>query len=255
MRIKYIIPFAFTEQGVANRAAQITQAALGPNTYVECAPVKNHPRGTSTYYDASLFDMYITEAGLRAEDEGYDAVVMDTVTDSGLYNLRSRLSIPVFGPGLVSYAVGMILGQRFSIIIYSEAERYVHAKNLDLYHLWPRCASIRAANIRPDWENLFTGDVEHEFRLLTSAAERATAEDGADVILLGSTTMYQAAQYMTQHILAPVINPGPIAMKLTEAFVQLGLSHSKVAFPSPTTFEDDAKWLSLISAHDEGTRA
>ena len=30
---------------------------------------------------------------MRAEDEGYDAVVMDTVSDSGLYAMRSRLEI------------------------------------------------------------------------------------------------------------------------------------------------------------------
>ena len=33
------------------------------------------------------------------KNEGYSAVVIDTVSDSGLRALRSRLSIPVLGPG------------------------------------------------------------------------------------------------------------------------------------------------------------
>ena len=44
-------------------------------------------------------DAYVIEAGLSAEDEGFDALIMDTVSDSGIYALRSRLSIPVIGPG------------------------------------------------------------------------------------------------------------------------------------------------------------
>ena len=69
-----------------------------------------------SYYEAVVFDVYVVEAGLRAQEEGYDAVIMDTVSDSGLYALGSRLDIPVLGPGLVSYAVAIMLGKRFSII-------------------------------------------------------------------------------------------------------------------------------------------
>jgi allantoin racemase len=90
MRIKFIIPFPFDEEGIANRAAQIPGALLGPDTEVECVPVRNSA--------TLVFDMYIAEAGLRAEEEGYDAVIMDTVSDSGMYALRSRLSIPGSAP-------------------------------------------------------------------------------------------------------------------------------------------------------------
>ena len=44
---------------------------------------------------------------------------------------------------------------------------------------------------------------------------------------------------MQRHLPCPVINPGPVAIKLTEALVTLGLSHSKVAFPSPMNDIDD----------------
>ena len=67
------------------------------------------------------------------------------------------------------------------------------------------------------------------------------------MILLGSTTMHQAAEYMARHLEAPVINPGPVAIKMAETMVQLGLAHSKVAFPSPAVIQDE-KFFSLISA-------
>jgi allantoin racemase len=252
MRIKYIVPFPFDADGLANRIAQIPVGALAPDTEVDCIPVRNSfdahaPRPGASYYESALLDMYITEAGIRAEDEGYDAVVMDTVSDSGMYALRSRLSIPVVGPGLVSYAIAVILGKRFSVITYSEQHKFLYEKTLKLYHFGNKCSSIRAADITPDFEDLFGKDPDAESRVLTAEAEKAIVEDGADVILLGSTTMYQAADYMTARLQAPVVNPGPVAIKITESLVQLGLSHSKIGFQDPPALHDE-KFFSLASA-------
>jgi allantoin racemase len=239
LRIKFIIPFPFDDEGIANRAAQIPRELLGADTDVECVPVRNSATLVDCYYEALIFDMYIVEAGVRAEEEGYDAVVMDTVSDSGMYALRSRLEIPVIGPGLVSYLFGVLLGKRFSIITMWDKWTHLYEKNLALYDLRQKCASIRAVNIPPDVEALFTGKEEEMFEKLTAEAQNAIDEDGAGVILLGSTTMHQAGDYMSAHLPAPVVNPGPVAIKLTEAIVQLGLTHSKVDFPSPSTIIDD----------------
>ena len=43
-----------------------------------------------------------------------------------------------------------------------------------------------------------------------------------------------------------MINPGPLAIKLAELFVTLGLSHSKQAFMSPETLQDE-KLQSLMA--------
>src|SRR5213080_2631189 len=247
MRIKYIVPFPFDEEGIANRAAQIPKEILGPDTEVECIPVRNSATLVDCYYEDLVFDMYIAEAGLRAEEEGFDAVIMDTVSDSGLYALRSRLSILVMGPGMVSYAVGALLGKRFSIVTMWDKWTHLYEKNLAVYDLKQKCASVRAVNIPPDVESLFTGKEEEMFQKLTAEAQKAIDEDGADVILLGSTTMHQAGDYMSAHLAAPVINPGPVAIKLTESLLELGLSHSKVDWPPPSTIIDD-RFFSLAGA-------
>ena len=247
MRIKYIIPFPFDDEGVANRAAQVPEEILGPATEVECVPVRNAGALLDSAYDALVFDMYVTEAGLRAEDEGFDAVVIDTMSDSGLWALRSRLSIPVLGPGLVSFAVGTILGKRFSIVTMWDKWTPLYEKNLDLYRLREHCASIRAVNIPPDVEALFTGKEDEMFQTLTAEAQKAIDEDGADVILIGSTTMHQAVEHLRRTLGVPVVNPGLLAIKLAELFVQLGLSHSKVAYQPPETIQDE-KLQSLAAA-------
>jgi allantoin racemase len=252
VRIQYIIPFPFDESGIAARAAQIPRDALGPNTEVVCVPVRNSIEAMlDSEYEAAIFDLYVAEAGLRAEDEGFDAVVMDTVSDSGLGILRSRLSIPVIPPGLVAYAVAIMLGKRFSIITMWDTWRFFYEKNLALYHLEGKCASIRAVNIPPDVEALFAGKEEEMFEKLTAEARKAIEEDGADCVLLGSTTMHQAGAYMSEHLPCPVINPGPVAIKMAETMVSLGLSHSKVAWPRTKVLQDH-KLFSLVGVDGKG---
>ena len=245
MRIKYIIPFPFDDEGIAARAAQIPTEVLGSETTVECVAVRNSITMLDSEYEALLFDAYIAEAGLTAQDEGYDAVVMDTVSDSGLGALRSRLTIPVLGPGIVAYAVAIMLGKRFSIVTMWDKWNFFYEKNLATYNLKGKCASIRAVNIPPDVESLFAGKEEEMFQKLTDEAQKAIDEDGADTILLGSTTMHQAGEYMQEHLEAQVINPGPVAIKMAEAIVQLGLSHSKAAYATPSTIQDE-KFFSLM---------
>ncbi len=253
MRIKYIIPFPFDEKGVSARASQMPDGLLGPDVTIDFVPVRNSCLLLDSYYESALFDIYIAEAGLQAEQEGYDAVVMDTVSDSGMQILRSRLTIPVIGPGLVAFHLAGMLGQRFSVVTMWDTWRFFYKKSFREYGLDSIVASIRAVNIPPDVEALFAGKEQEMFERLTAEAMKAIEDDGADAIVLGSTTMHEAAGYMAEHLPCPVINPGPTAVKIAEAIVDLGLTHSKIAFPSPGTVQDE-KFFSLIGA-DGKTRS
>ena len=245
MRIMFIIPFPFDEEGLANRAAQIPRGILNPDTAVDCMPVRNAAVVDDSYYERLIFDMYMTEAGVSAEEDGYDAVAVDTVSDCALYPLRSRLSIPVLGPGLVAYHVAAMLGKKFSILTMWDKWLHLYETNLTQYNLWPMCASIRHIDTPPDVESLF-GEREQEIvERLTHEAELAIAEDGAEVIILGATTMHAAGDHMTEHLDVPVVNPGPVVLKMAETIVQLGLSHSKIGFPTPGLIQDE-KFQSLM---------
>lgn len=251
MKIKYLVPFPLDEVGMGIRREQVPRDILGPNTTVECVPVRNSGLYADGYYEALLMEMYLVEAGLRAEEEGYDAVIVDTFSDSGVYALRSRLNILVMGPGMVAYTIGMMLGKKFSILLTWDRWRFIDERNLDAYGLRGRCASIRALpGFQPDLRLLFAGREDEWYPLVLAEAEAAIEQDGADVILLGSTTMHQIGAYLSERLTVPVINPGPAAIKMTETLLQLGYTHSKTAFPSPIV-EQDEKFFSLISAHED----
>jgi len=241
VRIKYIVPYPLDEAALARRAAQLPQELRTPGVEYAFVPVKNSCVGApDSAYELAILDAYMIEAGLPSEEEGFDAVVLDTVSDSGLAALRSRLSIPVVGPGQVQQHVAAILGKRFSILTMWRRSP-TSEKTLREYGTRPYCASVRSIEVVPDVVNLIA-DGGHEERILealTEAGRKAIAEDGADVILLGSTTMYQAVPHLRAALGVPVIDPGPLAIKFAELLLQLGLSHSKAAYASPRHLQDE----------------
>jgi allantoin racemase len=221
-KVKIIVPIPMDSEGVKNRASQLSDDMVRPGIDVEFVAVTWGAALGDSYYDTMLMDMSVFEAGLKAEDEGYDAICIDTVSDSGLYALRSRLSIPVIGPGQAAMHTACMLGHRFSVITMWDEWFPLYRKILSEYKLEARCASLRSIKTRPDLEEL-----------LEEESLKAIHEDGADIIVLGSTTMHQSHAYLSDVLPVPVINPGQVAYKLCEVFLELGLSHSKTAFPSP----------------------
>lgn len=239
-RVKVIVPIPMDEAGVANRAAQLAPDQIADGYDVEFIAVTYGAALGDSYYDAMLMDMSVFEAGLTAEKEGYDAVCIDTVSDSGMYALRSRLTIPVIGPGQAAIHTACMLGHKFSFITMWDEWFHLYKKLLNEYGMWGRCASLRSINTRPDVEELLAGKEEVVFAKLEAESRRAIEEDGADVIVLGSTTMHQSHAYLADTLPVPVINPGLIAYKLCEVFLETGLAHSKTAFASPEVPNDDA---------------
>lgn len=239
-RIKVIFPVPLSEHTRERIETQIPRALIRPEFDVEFVGSRRLMTLANSYYDLFIMDSIVVEAGMRAEEEGFDAVCINTVSDSGLYALRSRLSIPVIGPGQAAFHMACTLGQRFSILTMWEPWFPLYRKTLKEYGLEHRLASIRHIDTRPDVQELLEGKEEVVFGKLEAAGKLAIEQDGAEVLVLGSTTMHQSHTHLQGHLPVPVINPGLVAYKLCEMCLDLGLTHSKKAFPSPEALQDDA---------------
>ena len=238
MRIKVIIPFAVDQVGVAKRSAQIPRSIIDEGVEVHYVPVFNSPKTIDSFYDALQVEMFIVEEGLRSEEQGYDAVWIDTVSDSGMTPLRSRLNIPVIGPGLAAYHVASLLAKKFSIVVMWKRWANNCKESLNRYQLWDQVASIRALDFEPNVRDLITKP-EVIFPALEEASRKAIEEDGAGAIVLGSTTMHSACDYLQEKLPVPVINPGPASIYVAKMLVDMKLSQSKVDYlPSPEPNDD-----------------
>nr|WP_179408644.1 aspartate/glutamate racemase family protein [Novosphingobium marinum] len=226
------------EAGVANRAQQLPADFVRPGFRPEFHAVRWGAALGDSYHDMLLMDWTVFQAGVTAGEEGYAGVLIDTVSDSGLRALRSRLSIPVVGPGEAAFAMAMMMGKKFSVLTMWPQWFPLYEKTLTEYGWWSRVASIRSIDTRPDVTELLAGKEEVIFGKLEAEARKAMDEDGADVIVLGSTTMHQSAAHLAGRLPIPVINPGPVAYKMLETQIELGLAHSKKAFPAPEVPKD-----------------
>lgn len=231
-KVLVLVPFPMSAENRALREAQVGAVDLGPQIRFDFRSVRAAPRNYVSAADLALAEIGMLEAGLEAEAEGYDAVCIDTVSDSGVAALRSELSIPVIGPGRVAMLSALMLGRRFSILTMWEHWRHLYEATLKDLGLGHACASIRAAGIAPDNQGLMSGKEAELFPALEATARRAIEADGADVIVLGSTTMHQAHAHLARVLPVPVINPGPLSYKIAESLLGLGLSHSRAAHPA-----------------------
>jgi allantoin racemase len=232
-RVLVIVPFPLGESGMANRAAQLEKVELGAGIEFDFRGVRAGPALLDSGHDAGLAEIALAEVGIRAQEEGYDAVCIDTMSDSGVTILRSFLDIPVIGPGRVSYLTALMLGDTFSVLTQWDGWIPIYKKGVRELGLDRHCASIRSINMLPDVDNLLGGKEEQVFPMLRDAGLACIEEDGAQVICMGSTTMHQAVPYLQEQLPVPVINPGPLTYKLAELVLGLGLTHSKKAYPFP----------------------
>jgi allantoin racemase len=233
-----IVPVPVPQGALDAFAAQIPPSSVmrGVTIEFDCAA-----RGGTTLdsaYEGTLADYWCLEAGVRAEREGCAAVCINSMSDSGVAALRSRLAIPVVGTAQATYHLAAQLGRRFAIISMWDRWSWLYDKVLHEQDLHHRLASIRSIDVRPDTAELLAGKEDGVFPLLLDAAQRAIHEDGADVIVLGSTTMHQSHAFLAGELDVPVLNPGMVGFKTCEMLLTLGAAHSKRAWLAPEAAQD-----------------
>lgn len=166
------------------------------------------------------------DAGLGAEDSGYDAFVMGHFQDPGLYELRSALRIPVIGAGESTLLAATQLGRRIGLITLDPAFETWHFEQADLYGIGGRVTHVTGLGLRPeDFNEVFAGDAAKKAALLAAFADNAMpmVEAGAEVIVpagvLPGLLIGGEKGFKVGH--APVVNCAAVALKSAEMWVQL----------------------------------
>ena len=232
-KILVIVPFALDADGVTRRRHQLSTVKLDPESDFHFRPVKAGPKAFMSPHDFTLMDVAIFEAGAEAQNEGFDAVCIDTMSEfrHGGPALGAGHSSRLAGQGID--AVRADAGVQFSVLAQWKPALFRYKRALVEYGLRDQCASVRSFDIPPDFDSLLDGKQEKAFPKMRDACLQCVEEDGAEVICLGSTTMYQAAEWLAERVPVPVINPGPLTYKLVETMLALRLAHSRTAYPTP----------------------
>lgn len=147
-------------------------------------------------YSGSLQNLYLATVNnlplvnkiIKAEKEGFDAVVIGNHADSGVQMARSIVKIPVIGPCEASMAVGSFIGEKLVMLTIREQFLRLLEHNIRLFGFEGRFITYRP--VRWPEKSLWThiidahqGEAEKLIEHFEKIA-RECVKDGADTILV-----------------------------------------------------------------------
>jgi allantoin racemase len=236
MRILYQLtsPMEKTVLGAAEvaRRRDFLRARAARGVDVEVRSLDDGPVSIESEYEEALVVPELTRRVRRAAAEGFAAVIIGCFSDPGLGALRELVSIPVVGPGMSAIHLALQVGDRVAILSPLEASRPRVARHVAALGFASRLAAVRGIG-------LSVLDVARDREgVLDRIAEigRAVVRDhGADVLALGCMSMgfLGVAEDLEKRLEIPVVNPVGAALKTAEMLVALGLTHSRLAYPTP----------------------
>jgi allantoin racemase len=229
-----------------------------PDGYV--APLSGSPA------DHLIANLATVAAAKRAERQGSDCIVIGTVGDYGIEEVRSVVDIPVVGAGQASFLTAASLGGRFGIVtVWPQSSGYLYRNSLRLSGLEGLCVSVRHVTADSELATLSADDnfflrmrsgKEEMLERIGTELRAATEQDGADVIVLGCCCMSPVADRLAELVDVPIVDPTSTGYKFAEAMMSLGLAQSRKAYPSPAAnrtgyFADVGETGSLAIARDD----
>ena len=243
-RIAYVTPGPMHLTSLGEAELERRQAKLAgwtaPGTTVTVRPVQCGPASIE-----SMYEEYVSVAPTGAllheiQSENVHAAIVGCFGDPGLDGLREVTDMLVVGPGGASIALATTLGHRFSVVTVT-ASIVAGIRRM----VWEAGALDNLASIRYIETSVLAVNEDPDAALdrMLVEARAALDEDGADTLVLGCMSMgfLDVAEQMTAALGVPVINPAKAALKLAEATVSLGLTHSRRAYHRPPKLVDGAK--------------
>jgi allantoin racemase len=136
-----------TSRAVTDRIAGVVQRIARPDTEAVVALILHGPEVLESYYDESLATPHILQAVKEAADQGFDAVIIAAFCDPGLEAIREVSSIPIYALEETSFAVALLLGNKFGILTEKKHKVSVKAQHVRKCGLESRFASVRPLNM------------------------------------------------------------------------------------------------------------
>ena len=231
MKIFIINPdYGVTPEQMAERC-RLLSVHTGPDVelHMECL-TQNHIEIDSAL-DAALAAPEIIAMAVRAEREGYDAVVLYCFSDPAVDACREAVNIPVVGGGQASCLLAPLVGRQAGLLLadetrYAEKQLFVAQCGVDAARI-SAIGGIAARGID------LWAERERVLELLAAAGEKLLRESRVQVLLLGCLSFLGLAEPLSDRLGVPVIDPAVAPVSLAESLVRQGLFTSRKAYPAP----------------------
>lgn len=193
---------------------------------------------------------------VKAEEEGYQAILIGCYLDPGLREAREVTSVPVYGVADISLRVCAMLGQRIGIITTSVyAKRGIEA-NLREAGM-DKCAMVCCVDMNVE-EVLTQKSGQEEFLVqkITECMIGMIRQQEIDVFTFGSGALYRYYNKVKERMLQkgydiPVVWANRTAVEIAKTLARLGYGQSGQSYPHLGDYEGLEK-SSMREVHHTG---
>jgi allantoin racemase len=202
-----------------------------PEVEVGILSVAPAPFGGLGPAEIQLVAPYFHDAFIRAEQEGYDAVVPLGTLDLGVDGGRSLVDIPVVGPCEAMFHIAAQLGDRFGIICYHESVIPRQITQTRMYGMENWIAGRRASGFKLKDIGANKDEMMQNF---IAAGHSLIEDDGADVIIVHGITqcpVHMKPDALTREWRVPVVEGIGAPIRMAAMLAGLGLRHSRKRWP------------------------
>ena len=175
----------------------------------------------------------VAEVAIKAEANGYDAVVPFGTLDAGVELARNLVKIPVVGAGQSVMHLGAQLSNRLGVVAYEDKSIPFMRKQIHAWRVADYVVGIRGIGIPlPE-----SSKSRHAMRgRFIDVARYLIDQCDAEVIVPMGVTMVPvqySPQEMEKELGVPVMNALKTSIQTAEMLVRMGLTHSMRTYPRP----------------------
>lgn len=229
MRIMVINPNSSEE--MTKKIEQVLSRIKRPETELTVVRVEEAPPAIESDTDIAHAVPGVLRLVRRANEEGYDAVVIACFSDPGLGPAREVSEILVLGIEETSLHVAAMLGHRFTVLTPLPQRVPKKEREIKALGLWESLASVRPLGLTVTETE---ANPQRTKARVLEVAKAAVEEDGAEVLVLGCAGMTGYAEEIEEALGVVVIDPTSVTLKVAEGLAEAGLIHSKKSlFASP----------------------
>lgn len=223
-RVKIISPIKIDQADLERRQVRYGQTA-SPDTLITVCNLPEGPTTLDTVADIVACEYAVFQVGADTRAEDCDAMLVDCVFDPAVDNIQTHTGIPTFGPMRTTLSLVHLVAQNFAIISRTPKQcemmtdvirRYGYVHSL----VGTRPLGITYAQARQP--AVFT-------QAMVQQIELAVQKDGAQAILMGSTTMALNDQLLAAARGVPLFMPGMFALRVMESMWKEGLLNRKTS--------------------------
>ena len=222
MRIFVINPNSSVH--VTDHVRETLEKIKRPDTELFVTCPEHGPISIESAYDEALAAYHILPLVQKANDEGYDAVILACFSDPGLDAAKEISKIPVIGIEESTLHMAAMLGHKFSIMTGMRRRiptRDCHCRERGVMDFYASSPALEMSVVEMD------ADAAKAKARIIEKARVAVEKDGAEVIILGCAGPAGYSEDIEKELGVVVLDPSSVALKVAEAMVDLGLHHSK----------------------------